>query len=452
MGGTRDVKDEELIKINDAKTLLKDERFHSGKQYNTPHCFRYLCLVGCSEVHSRYVEGTLNDTLIERLDNDIVVCFPKSEEAAVRACLAIAALDPPATTLAVTPEAAVDRIEQFIQNCGFRAKLLPFCTMEGEFVATEIAGEWFADAEGERSRFRYGVVDDQNRDGVRTLSLRGTFDLLGDAVDDELEVKICGDIVSGAGRSSLGAYMVDGTFRDGRMELRKGAQLTIEANGPPAEGWQDSVEDLRPRAKTAGVSTNFYRYRTKTPSWAPRTDPRNLPGWGSKSYFFLAAMAAAHVLPDAIRRRDAWSDADRAADAAETKRFAFYRYCDRAAQELIKHEVAVLKKLDDAKIRERVVPRVNARDAYITDMTRARAAAANEAGASEKGHAVRKREQTRRLREGTNFTYRGRRPKGCVDHNCEDAFASLRLDRGFFDPDDDDSDFGALGNSTVSED
>jgi hypothetical protein len=450
----RNVKDEERTKINDAKTLLKDERFHTNNQYNTPRCFRYLCIDGDSNVRLRYDAGTLNDTLIERLDNDIVVCFPKSEEAAVRACLAIAALDPPATTLALTPDAAVDSIEQFIKNCGFRTKLMEFCHMEGELAAMEIAGEWFEDAQGQRSRFRYGVVDDQNRDGVRTLSLRGTFDLLGDAVDDELEVKICGDIVSGAGRSSLGAYMVDGTFRAGRMELRKGAQLTIEANGPPAEGWQDTQIFLVQRAQAAGVSTTFLGYRQKTPPWAPRTASNSLPSWGSKPWLYLAAMMGAHELPEAIRRRDAWSDADRAADAAEAKRLAFYRYCDRAAQELIKHEVAVLQGLDDAKIRERVVPRINARDAYITAVRRGGGLAANAAGSIEKALAAKKRAETRRLREGSNLSYNGRRPNGGVrvDHNCEDAFASLRLDRGFFDPDDDDSDFGVLGNSPVSED
>ena len=167
---------------------------------------------------------------------------------------------------------------------------------------------------------------------------------------------------------------------------------------------------------------------------------------------FLAAMAAAHVLPEAIRRRDAWSDADRAADAAETKKFAFYRYCHRAAEELIKHEVAVLKGLDDAKIRERVVPRINARDAYITASYQKLGFASAARGDIEKAHAAKKRAETRRLREGSNFEYHGHRPSGGVDHNCEDAFASLRLDRGFFDPDDDDSDFGVLGKSPVSED
>ena len=447
------VNDEERIKVTDAKTLLKGARFHTNNQYNTPRCFRYLCIDGDSNVRLRYDAGTLNDTLIERLDNDIVVCFPKSEEAAVRACLAIAALDPPATTLALTPDAAVDSIEQFIKNCGFRAKLMEFCHMEGELAAMEIAGEWFEDAQGQRSRFRYDIMDDQSKDGVRTLSLKGRFDLSGDAVDDELEVKICGDIVSGAGRSSLGAYIVEGTFRAGRMELRKGAQLTIEANGPPAEGWRDSPNDLWPRAKTAGVPTCFHNYRYKTPDWAPPTASGNLPSWGSKPYFFLAAMAAANVLPEARRRRDAWSDADRAVDAATAKKETFHRYCDRAAQELIKHEVAVLKGLNDAQIRERVVPRINARDAYITAVRRGGGLAANAAGSIEKAHAAKKRAETQRLREGSNFTYHGRRPNGGVrvDHNCEDAFASLRLDRGFFDPDDDDSDFGILGNPPASE-
>jgi len=165
-------------------------------------------------------------------------------------------------------------------------------------------------------------------------------------------------------------------------------------------------------------------------------------------------MMGAHELPEAIRRRDAWSDADRAADAAEAKRLAFYRYCHRAAEELIKHEVAVLKGLDDAKIRERVVPRINARDAYITASYQKLGFASAARGDIEKAHAAKKRAETQRLREGSNFTYHGRRPNGGVrvDHNCEDAFASLRLDRGFFDPDDDDSDFGVLGNPPASED
>ena len=165
-------------------------------------------------------------------------------------------------------------------------------------------------------------------------------------------------------------------------------------------------------------------------------------------------MMGAHELPEAIRRRDAWSDADRAADAAETKKFAFYRYCHRAAEELIKHEVAVLKELNDAQIRERVVPRINARDAYITAAYQKVGFASAARGDTEKAHAAKKRAETRRLREGSNLSYNGRRPNGGVrvDHNCEDAFASLRLDRGFFDPDDDDSDFGVLGNPPASED
>ena len=96
------------------------------------------------------------------------------------------------------------------------------CHLAGTLTASECAGDWFYAADGERWPFRLAVLDERDT-GVdeRTLLLRGSFEHAGGIADDDLELTICNNDVSGSGTSRFGAYTVVGTVRDGSVELRK---------------------------------------------------------------------------------------------------------------------------------------------------------------------------------------------------------------------------------------
>ena len=96
------------------------------------------------------------------------------------------------------------------------------CHLAGTLTASECAGDWFYAADGERWPFRLAVLDERDT-GVdeRTLLLRGSFEHAGGIADDDLELTICNNDVSGSGSSRFGAYTVVGTVHDGSVELRK---------------------------------------------------------------------------------------------------------------------------------------------------------------------------------------------------------------------------------------
>ena len=96
------------------------------------------------------------------------------------------------------------------------------CHLTGTLTTDEYAGDWCYVINGERWPFRYAVLDERDT-GVdaRTLLLRGSFEHAGGIADDEVELTICGRIVSGSGASVFGAYSVAGTVHEGTVALRK---------------------------------------------------------------------------------------------------------------------------------------------------------------------------------------------------------------------------------------
>jgi hypothetical protein len=96
------------------------------------------------------------------------------------------------------------------------------CHLAGTLTASECAGDWFYAAEGERWPFRLAVLDERDT-GVdeRTLLLRGSFEHAGGIADDDLELTICNNDVSGSGSSRFGAYTVVGTVHGDSIQIRK---------------------------------------------------------------------------------------------------------------------------------------------------------------------------------------------------------------------------------------
>ena len=96
------------------------------------------------------------------------------------------------------------------------------CHLAGTLTASECAGDWFYAAEGERWPFRLAVLDERDT-GVdeRTLLLRGSFEHAGGIADDDLELTIKNNDVSGAGSSRFGAYTVVGTVHGETIQIRK---------------------------------------------------------------------------------------------------------------------------------------------------------------------------------------------------------------------------------------
>ena len=79
------------------------------------------------------------------------------------------------------------------------------CHLAGTLTSSECAGDWFYAAEGERWPFRLAVLDERDT-GVdeRTLLLRGSFEHAGGIADDDLELTICNNDVSGSGAPASG--------------------------------------------------------------------------------------------------------------------------------------------------------------------------------------------------------------------------------------------------------
>ena len=96
------------------------------------------------------------------------------------------------------------------------------CHLAGTLTASECAGDWFYAADGERWPFRLAVLDERDT-GVdeRTLLLRGSFEHAGGIADDDLELTICNNDVSGSGSSRFGAYTVVGTVHGDSIQIRK---------------------------------------------------------------------------------------------------------------------------------------------------------------------------------------------------------------------------------------
>ena len=96
------------------------------------------------------------------------------------------------------------------------------CHLAGTLTSSECAGDWFYAADGERWPFRLAVLDERDT-GVdeRTLLLRGSFEHAGGIADDDLELTICNNDVSGSGSSRFGAYTVVGTVHGETVALRK---------------------------------------------------------------------------------------------------------------------------------------------------------------------------------------------------------------------------------------